>query len=142
MIRGVVRLILVLVILVGVGAFLLGYRWTDVRNSLALERPGTVNAIDTGRVREVSAAVGEKVAEGANLAQRAAGEAGLTAKIKSKMALDDSVKALNIDVDTVGSVVTLSGAVSTQAERVRAVQLARETDGVTSVTDNLRLVAR
>jgi osmotically-inducible protein OsmY len=143
MIRGLLRLVLVVVVLVAAGAFLLGYRWTDVRDSVDLEGPsGTsgVNPINTDRVREVGAEVGEKVAEGADRAQRAVGEAGLTAKIKSKMALDDSVKALNIDVDTVGSVVTLTGRVTTEAERTRAVQLARETDGVTSVVDRLSIV--
>jgi hyperosmotically inducible protein len=53
------------------------------------------------------------------------------------MALDDTVKALAIDVDTNGSVVTLTGAVHSEAERAKAVQLARDTDGVTSVNDKL-----
>ena len=61
----------------------------------------------------------------------------LTAKIKAKMALDDRVKAANIDVDTRGSVVTLTGRVNNDEERRRAVQLARETDGVTSVVDQM-----
>jgi hyperosmotically inducible protein len=83
--------------------------------------------------------VGEAVAEGANEAQRAAEAGTITAKIKAKMALDDRVKAAKIDVDTAGSVVTLSGRVSSDAERARAVQLARETDGVTSVVDELTI---
>jgi len=56
------------------------------------------------------------------------------------MALDDTVKAAAIDVETDGGVVTLKGTVRSQAERTRAAQLARETDGVTSVRD--RLVVR
>ena len=145
MIRGLLRLVLVMVILVGAGAFFLGYRWSDVRDSVNVERPsGTtgVNGIDTERVRDAGADIGEKVAVGANQAQRALAEAGLTAKIKSKMALDDRIKALDIDIDTVGSVVTLNGRVSSAAERARAVHLARETDGVTSVVDNLTIATR
>ena len=46
-------------------------------------------------------------------------------------------RRLAIDVDTDGTVVTLSGRVSSEAEHRRAVQLARETEGVTSVVDNL-----
>jgi osmotically-inducible protein OsmY len=42
-------------------------------------------------------------------------------------------------VDTNGSVVTLTGTVGSDVERKRAVQLARETEGVTSVVDNLRV---
>jgi hyperosmotically inducible protein len=93
--------------------------------------------IDTSRAREAGAAVGEKVATGANEAQRAVGSAALTAKIKAKMALDDTVKAAAIDVENNSGVITLKGTVRSEAERARAVQLARETDGVTSVRDRL-----
>ena len=66
-----------------------------------------------------------------------ASDPGITTAVKSKLAADDTVKAYQIDVDTSGSVVTLSGAVETQAAKDRAVQLARETDGVASVNDRL-----
>jgi hyperosmotically inducible periplasmic protein len=62
---------------------------------------------------------------------------GVTTAVKSKLAADDTVKAYQIDVDTKGGVVTLSGAVETQAAKDRAVQLARETEGVASVEDKL-----
>ena len=140
MIRGLFRLILVLVLLVGVGAFLLGYRWSD---DGLVERPvgtsGVPDEVDRQRAREAGAAIGETVASGATEAQRAAADASLTAKIKAKMALDDRVTAANIDVDSAGSVVTLSGRVANQSERTRAVTLARETDGVTSVVDRLQI---
>ena len=58
----------------------------------------------------------------------ALGEGALTTKIKSKMALDDYVKARTINVDTQGSVVTLTGIVGSSAERDRAVRLAKETE--------------
>jgi len=63
----------------------------------------------------------------------------LTAKIKSKMALDDRVNARAIDVDTTGSVVTLSGTVASRDMRDRAERLARDTEGVTQVVDKLRV---
>ena len=69
----------------------------------------------------------------------AVGEGTLTAKIKSKMALDDLVKARNIHVETDGAVVTLTGDVSSDAERQRAVQLTKETEGVRSVVDRLQV---
>ncbi len=69
------------------------------------------------------------------------GERALTAKIKSKMALDDRVNARAIDVDTSGSVVTLRGVVRSADERARAVLLARETRGITQVIDHLRVVS-
>lgn len=66
-----------------------------------------------------------------------ASDPGVTTAVKSKLAADDTVKAYQIDVDTNGGVVTLSGAVETQAAKDRAIQLARETDGVSSVDDRL-----
>jgi hyperosmotically inducible protein len=67
------------------------------------------------------------------------GDSALTAKIKSKMVLDDEVAARGIDVDTSGTIVTLTGVVRSAVERDRAVQLARETKGVTKVIDKLRV---
>jgi len=49
------------------------------------------------------------------------------------------VKAADIDVDTDGSVVTLTGDVGSAEERRRAVRIAKETDGVTKVADHLRV---
>ena len=138
MIRALLRLVLLAVVVVGLAAFFCGSRWGSTDEA---PRPaatsGRTNTIDTAKAREVGAEAGAAVAKGANEAQRAAVNASLTAKIKAKMALDDRVKAANIDVDTTGSVVTLTGRVSSDEERRRAVQLARETDGVTSVIDHL-----
>ena len=58
------------------------------------------------------------------------------------MALDDMVKARTINVDTTGSVVTLTGTVESNQERERAVRLARETAGVTNVVDKLQVKQR
>lgn len=66
-----------------------------------------------------------------------ASDPGVTTAVKSKLAADDTVKAYQIDVDTADGVVTLSGAVQTEAAKDRAIQLARETDGVTRVEDRL-----
>jgi osmotically-inducible protein OsmY len=62
---------------------------------------------------------------------------GVTTAVKAKLAADDTVKAYRIDVDTKDRVVTLTGAVDNSAARERAVQLARATDGVNNVIDNL-----
>jgi hypothetical protein len=145
MIRGLLRLVVLVVVLGVIGAFFLGYRMSD-RGVVTGpdERPvattGKLPDVDTTRAREAGATIGEKVATGANQAQRALAEGALTAKIKSKMTLDDTIKAADINVDTVGTTVTLTGRVRTEAERTRALQLARETEGVTSVVD--RIVVR
>jgi hyperosmotically inducible periplasmic protein len=142
MIRGLIRLFLVVVLLVAAGAFFFGYRWADLGLSGADGNVGTGGIIDDedkARARAAGAQIGETVAAGADQAQRAAADGSVTAKIKAKMALDDAVTAGNIDVDTNGTVVTLSGRVGSEDERQRAVRLARETEGVTSVVDRLTI---
>ena len=66
-------------------------------------------------------------------------DAGITTAVKSKLAADDMVKAYKVDVDTANKVVTLSGVVETAAQRDRAVTLARNTEGVGDVIDQLRV---
>lgn len=66
-------------------------------------------------------------------------DAWVTAKIQAKYFVDDEVKGRNIDVDTRDGAVTLKGAVATEAERRQAIALARNTDGVRDVTDELRI---
>lgn len=140
MLRALFKLFLLMIVFIAVAGFALGW-WTG-RPAEWFRRPdggGTPGQIDATRAREAGAKMGEKAAVAAAKAQDALGEASLTAKIKSKMALDDLVRARNIDVDTLNGVVTLTGAVGSEAERQRAVQLARETTGVTSVTDRLQV---
>lgn len=65
----------------------------------------------------------------------------LTAEVKSKLISDDSIDGGDIDVDTEGAVVTLRGRVSTEEERSRALEIAREVDDVQSVQDELVVMA-
>jgi len=64
-------------------------------------------------------------------------DTGITTAVKAKMAADDTVKASDINVDTHNHVVTLNGTVGSQAEKERAVLIARDTNGVTSVVDDI-----
>ncbi len=135
MFRALLRLVLVVVILAAVAAFFMGYKLGG--DGVDAPVSATQPRVDTEKARQAGAAIGETVATGAARAEHALTEGSLTAKIKAKMALDDTVKALSIDVDTRDGVVTLTGSVHSVTERTRAVQLARETDGVTSVVDRL-----
>jgi hyperosmotically inducible protein len=99
---------------------------------------GTI--VDTEKARERGAEIGEKAAVAAAKVKDSIAEGSVTAKIKAKMALDDTIKARSIDVTTNGTTVTLSGTVQSRAEHDRAVALARETEGVTRVVDELRVV--
>ena len=140
MIGALLRIVLLLIIVAAGAAFFFGYRYGDRDITDSRGVIGTSGeTVDVDRARQAGAKVGEEVAEGANEVERAASDAAMTAKIKSKMALDDSVDALDIDVDTTNGVVTLSGAADSEISRNRAVQLARETDGVRSVVDLLNI---
>ena len=134
--RTLVALALVAVIAVLGYNYWSGYGWT-------LSPPSNTAGIDMERARqrgtEIASTAAEKAGEAAADAERAISSGTLTAKIKSKMALDDWVKARTIDVDTEGSVVTLRGVVESFSERQRAVRLAEETEGVTRVVDRLEL---
>ena len=66
--------------------------------------------------------------------------AWITAKIQSQYYLNPALKPWRIDVDTSSSgAVTLSGSVDSDADRGEAVKIARATEGVTAVNDNLRV---
>ena len=67
----------------------------------------------------------------------AASDPGITTAVKTKLTTDDTVKAHQINVDTKEGVVTLTGSVDTAAAKSRAVELARGTDGVKNVVDNI-----
>jgi hyperosmotically inducible protein len=134
---------LLLLAIVGVAGVAAYAYWSD--NGAALREKASDLAAETAK-REAS----EIASKAADKASDAAGKLGdtlgdtvsegaLTAKIKSKMALDDHVKARDIDVDTSGSVATLSGVVASADERKRAVQLARDTEGITRVVDKLEV---
>ncbi len=144
MLRALLKVVVVLVVLVALGAFFMGYQWGD--NDRVEERAvgttGVADEVDADRARAAGAEIGGKVAEGANKAQRAMSDASLTTKIKAKMVLDDTIEAADIDIDSDGSIVTLNGTVRSEAERKRALQHARETEGVTRVIDHLRVAGQ
>ena len=136
MIKGLLKVLLVVIILIAIGAFFMGRR-SNSREILPDSPVSASGPVDTDKARDTGAKVGEATANAINQTKDQLASASITARIKSKMVLDDVVKARNINVDTDGSVVTLTGVVGSEAERRRAVQLAKETEGVTSVVDHL-----
>lgn len=81
--------------------------------------------------------VGEKVAAGAKVVAKEASDSWITTKIKSKIGIS---RLFSVSVDTSEGKVKLSGKVKTQAERDEIGKLARETDGVKQVENNLAVV--
>lgn len=72
-------------------------------------------------------------------AKQQVSDAEVTASVKTRLAADPDVAALNIDVDTLEGTVTLSGRVSNDKERREAVEVARGTEHVRKVVDNLKV---
>jgi hyperosmotically inducible protein len=66
-------------------------------------------------------------------------DAGITTSVKSRLAADDLVRARQIDVDTRDRVVTLTGEVRSAEEEAKALQIARDTNGVANVVDQLNV---
>ena len=61
----------------------------------------------------------------------------ITTKVKESFVADPQVQASQIHVETMHGVVQLSGFVQSPKSEARAVELARQTDGVRSVKDNI-----
>ncbi|MDB5808051.1 MAG: transporter [Betaproteobacteria bacterium] len=70
----------------------------------------------------------------------AVADSSVTAKIKAEFAKDKTVSATSIKVDTDDSgIVTLSGTAKSKAEADQAVKIARDTNGVVSVKNNIAI---
>jgi len=78
-------------------------------------------------------------AETADKVAVTATDAAITTKINAALAVDDKLKALRINVDTVKGRVVLKGAAPDAASRDRATTLAKAVDGVV-VVDNMLTV--
>ena len=101
----------------------------------------------TERAGEKAANKAERAADKTAAAGRSAGRAVDDGWIKSKIyaqyladwntVLNDS----NIDVDVNNNMVTLNGTVKTAEAKAKAVSIAKATDGVKGVKDNLRVAA-
>jgi hyperosmotically inducible periplasmic protein len=135
--RLVFRAVLIVAIL-AMGAYLLGF-WSFDQVTLSSWRNATPvpGPVSTSTVRDRIGQLDAQTVKAAQQVGEFVSDAGLTAKIRSKMALDDSVRARTIGVSTIDGVVTLAGTVGSAAEHDRAVRLARETDGIKQVVDHL-----
>ena len=79
---------------------------------------------------------------GENPVGRMMDDSTITTRINHEMVKDDIVKARQIDIDTIGGHVTLTGAVATPEESTRASQIAHRVPGVKSVSNNIQIGER
>lgn len=91
------------------------------------------------KTKEVAKDAEQKTKEGYSETKEALGDARITSEVKLKFAADDTVKALNIDVDTDNGTVTLNGTVNSKKELDQAIRLAKSVEGVKHVKSNLQI---
>jgi len=110
--------------------------------------PEGTAAQDEGADRTDSAAVdarnaaddmGNTMERSANRAGQAIDDGAITASVKSKYLLDDTLKGLQINVDTEQGTVTLTGSVQDDAAKQRATQIAQGVEGVVNVDNQLTI---
>lgn len=89
------------------------------------------------KIGEAADNVGEKLGEQGVKAGVAIDDAEITAKVKAAIFAEPGLKTLQISVDTVKGVVTLSGSVDTQPSSDRAKALAGAVAGVNEVENRL-----
>ena len=114
-----------------------GYEKSKSATKKAAEK--TQEGIETGVSKGASGAAKgmEKAAEGVGKAGAVVTDGLITGRVKTKFVDEDLLKGSDIHVDTDNHVVTLTGTVPTATGRARAVQLAKDVDGVSQVIDKL-----
>ncbi|WP_284619079.1 BON domain-containing protein [Aquabacterium humicola] len=80
-----------------------------------------------------------QVERGADNAQVAINDAAITASVNARLARDNELSALRIDVDTVDGKVALKGTAPNESARERAAKLAQAVDGVRTVDNQLTI---
>ena len=136
MFRALFRLVILLIVLAAVGGYVLGW-WGTGASLPDRDAVATAGRAGADVAKRAGEQISQKTAEAAKTAEEALSDGALTAKIKAKMALDDTVKARDLSVHTVDGVVTVTGTVRSSAERDRGLALARETNGVRRVEDRI-----
>ena len=107
---------------------------------------GTTAPKDTGMTKDRPAATGtvttDTTVRSDTTAKSKDGspDAMITSKIKTGFIKDKIVRSRNYNVDTSGGVVTVRGKARSQAEADRALEIAKNTQGVSSVKNEIQVV--
>jgi osmotically-inducible protein OsmY len=95
-------------------------------------------ASDVGnKISDTADKVADKLDEQGNKAGVAINDAEITTKVKATIFAEPDLKTLQISVDTIKGVVTLSGSVDTQERADRARSLTAAVSGVNEVNNHL-----
>jgi osmotically-inducible protein OsmY len=126
---------------------LVGISMLFVVGLTACNKPGPAETAGK-KIDQTADKVGEKIGEAADTVGDKLGAQGakagvviddaeITAKVKAAIFAEPGLKTLQISVDTLKGVVTLSGSVDTQQSSKRAKQLASAVAGVNDVENRL-----
>ena len=108
--------------------------------AIARQTDGVLEVVDRIAVSpKPTATTGDRLDDAADRTAGVVTDAALTSAVKTKFLADTIVSGLKIDVDTKDGVVTLNGNVASKSEADRAMSLARDTNGVKEVVNNLRV---
>ena len=94
------------------------------------------------KTKEIAGEIADKSKEIVSATGEAITDGWITAKVSTKFMDDKLLKDSKIDVDTKDRVVTLKATVVSKAAKTQAVTIARGTEGVLNVVDELALKAK
>ena len=89
------------------------------------------------KTKEIAGAVGSKTKDVVLTTGEAITDGWITTKVSAKFVDEKLLKGSSINVDTKDHVVTLKGTVGSDAAKARAVEIARNTEGVVRVVNQL-----
>jgi osmotically-inducible protein OsmY len=104
----------------------------------ACDKPGPAETAGK-KIDQTAEKVGEKMSEQGAIAGVAINDAEITAKVKAAIFAEPGLKTLQISVDTVAGVVSLSGSVNSLQSSKTAKELAGAVAGVNKVENRLVL---
>jgi osmotically-inducible protein OsmY len=91
------------------------------------------------KTKDGAVKVYDKTKEGVSKTGENITDGWITSRVHSKFVGEDLLKDSDINVDTQDHIVTLKGTVMSQAARARAVEQAKEVEGVRRVVDQLTI---
>ncbi len=91
--------------------------------------------------KEAADTAADKTRDAASKTANAASDTWVTTKVKTKFVGDKVLKGSSINVSTTGGIVTLTGTVTSEAQKKRAITLAKGIKGVRDVDDKTTVSA-
>jgi len=114
-----------------------------VDNKLTSREKATTKTKDAaGAVADTTKKGAEKTKDVASKTAEVTTDGWISTRIKTNFMGDEALRASDIKVDTNDHVVTLTGAVPNAAARDKAVQIAKDVEGVHRVVDKLKIAGK